>query len=288
MIRRALVGVSGAAALMAATGCGMQLGYSGPPLYAWQDGYVESVDGYAMNEWRPTVPRAAGGGYDYGRNADEWRPTAPWPHDGYVGSEDGYAPLPCTPRPVRYAKRTLGPDGPAGRAGAPGPPSTIPGPPGPPGPPGSTPSAPGPPGAPGSLQPRGAADGPLYSAVQQFHFKPQTAALLERCADKMAQLVDWLKDHPQTALSLRGYLDQQESQRQDTALGEKRAVAVREALIGAGIAPGRIQMVAAGEPTFVCADPTESCLERNRRVEVRLVETIGLRPNTLSGRAENP
>jgi outer membrane protein OmpA-like peptidoglycan-associated protein len=105
----------------------------------------------------------------------------------------------------------------------------------------------------------------------QFHFEPQTADLLEQCADKMAQLVAWLKDHPETALSLRGYLDQRESQRQDAALREQRALAVREALIRAGIAPDRVQEVAAGEPAFLCADPTEACLQRNRRVEVRLV-----------------
>ncbi len=274
MIRRALVGVSGAAALMAATGCGTQIGYSGPPLHAWQDGYVESVDGWARDEWRPTPLWAGGGGYVYGLSADEWRPTAPWPLDCYVTSDEGRPPLPGTPCRLRYAKRTLGPDGQTGRVGPQGPPSTVPGPP-------------GPPGSPGSPGPRGSLDGPLYSSVQ-FHFEPQTAALLERSADKMTHLVAWLKDHPQTALSLRGYLDQRESQRQDAALSEKRAVAVREALIGAGIAPGRIQTVAAGEPTFVCADPTEACLERNRRVEVRLVDTTGLRQSALSGRAEAP
>jgi outer membrane protein OmpA-like peptidoglycan-associated protein len=131
-------------------------------------------------------------------------------------------------------------------------------------------------------------DAPLYSSVQ-FHFEPQTAALLERCAEKMTHLVAWLKDHPETAVSLRGYLDQRETQRQATVLSEQRAAAVREALLGAGIAPGRIQMVAAGEPTFVCAEPTEACLERNRRVDVQLVEIR--RPEAqsmLSARVESP
>jgi hypothetical protein len=136
MIRRVLIGGSGVAALMAAAGCGTHLGYSGPPLYAWQDGYVEVVDGYAVDGSRPAL-RAADGGYVYGVDADEWRPTAPWLHESYVASEEGYAPLPGAPRPLRYAKRTLGPAGPAGRVGAPGPPSTVPGPPGPPGAPGA-------------------------------------------------------------------------------------------------------------------------------------------------------
>jgi hypothetical protein len=156
-IRRALVGVSGAAALMAATGCGTHLGYSGPPLYAWHDGYIQSVDGWELDAWRPTVPPQAPGGYVYGHAVDTWRATSPWPHEGYVQSDDGYAPLPGTPRPVLYAKRTVGPVGPLGRVGPPGPPSTVPGPPGPP----------GPPGLPGSSdpKPRSSADGLLYSSL---------------------------------------------------------------------------------------------------------------------------
>jgi hypothetical protein len=184
-IQRALVGVSGAAALMAATGCGTHVGYSGPPLYAWHDGYVESVDGYALDAWRPTAPPRADRGYDYGHAVDTLRPTTPWPHDGFVASDDGYAPLPGTPRPVLYAKRTVGPVGPAGRVGPPGPPSTVPGPLGPPGAPGAPGSSPpGPADPPGSVKPRSSADGPLYSSVQQFHFEPQKAALLERRAPR--------------------------------------------------------------------------------------------------------
>jgi len=108
--------------------------------------------------------------------------------------------------------------------------------------------------------------------VQQLHFQPETATLLERCSDKMAHLVAWLKDHPQTALSLRGYVDQREAGRQDTALREQRAAVVREALISAGIAPDRIQSAPADETAFLCADTSETCLAMNRRVEVRLLE----------------
>jgi peptidoglycan-associated lipoprotein len=99
--------------------------------------------------------------------------------------------------------------------------------------------------------------------------------LLEQCTRKMARLVVWLNDHPQTTLSLRGYLDQQESQRPDTALRERRAGVVREALVAAGIAPERIRTAAAGEPTLLCAETTEACLAMNRRVEVGLVEANG-------------
>jgi outer membrane protein OmpA-like peptidoglycan-associated protein len=209
-----------AALLMMATGCGARVGYYGPPLYAWSDGYTESADIYG-----PTI---------------------------------------CSPA-VRYLRPTPGPTGPTGAVGPIGQPSVAPGPPGPPGPP-------RPPGPPGVTEPRSSTDGPVYAAVQQLHFEPQTASLLERCANKMAHLAAWLAVHPQTTLSLRGYVDQREFDRQDTALREQRAAAVREGFIRAGIAPERIQLLSAGETTFLCADPSETCLAMNRRVEVRLIE----------------
>jgi peptidoglycan-associated lipoprotein len=110
--------------------------------------------------------------------------------------------------------------------------------------------------------------------VQQLHFEPETATLLGRCADKMAHLVAWLKDHAQTALSLRGYVDQRESERQDMALREQRAAVVRDALIQAGVAPERIQLASTREIAFLCADTSEACLAMNRRVEVRLMEPV--------------
>ncbi|HZO43809.1 MAG TPA: OmpA family protein [Methylomirabilota bacterium] len=108
--------------------------------------------------------------------------------------------------------------------------------------------------------------------MQQVHFEPETAALLGRCADKMAHLVAWLNDHPQTTLSLRGYVDQRESERQEMSLREQRASVVRDALIEAGIAPERIELATAGESTFLCAETSEACLAMNRRVEVRLMQ----------------
>ena len=88
----------------------------------------------------------------------------------------------------------------------------------------------------------------------------------------MAHLVAWLTDHPQTTLSLRGYVDQREFERQDTALRAERAAVVRDALIQAGIAPERIELASADETAFLCADTSEACLAMNRRVEVRLIE----------------
>jgi OOP family OmpA-OmpF porin len=108
--------------------------------------------------------------------------------------------------------------------------------------------------------------------VQQLHFEPETAVLLQRCGDKMAHLVAWMKDHPQTSLTLSGYVDQRESERQETALRERRAAVVRDTLVEAGIAVERIELVPAGAAAFLCADASEDCLAMNRRVEVRLME----------------
>jgi peptidoglycan-associated lipoprotein len=49
-------------------------------------------------------------------------------------------------------------------------------------------------------------------------------------------------------------------------LGEKRARAVRAALIAAGVAPERLQIVTYGKFVQVCTANTEKCRQLNRRV----------------------
>ena len=54
----------------------------------------------------------------------------------------------------------------------------------------------------------------------------------------------------------------------DPRLTERRVRAVRDALVAAGVAPERIQTGPLGERQPLCRQPTATCQEANRRVEV--------------------
>src|SRR5215212_6015188 len=138
--------------LGAVTGCS-SMGYIGPNLYAYQDGYVDKAEvqrGRGVWEGLPCNPRAA-----Y---------IQPGP-DGAMG-----------PAGPAGGPGAAGPAGPAGPAGIRGPQ----GPQGPSGPAGGS-------GPRGSIAPDG-----RWSSLENVQFEYKQAAIQSKCADKIAKLVTWM------------------------------------------------------------------------------------------------
>jgi outer membrane protein OmpA-like peptidoglycan-associated protein len=92
------------------------------------------------------------------------------------------------------------------------------------------------------------------------------------CEEKIALVASWAARHPGDRLVLHGFVDERERLAGDNALAAARAAAVRAALIGRGVAPGRIDLAGGDAPEAVCRERTERCRELSRRVEVRLAQ----------------
>jgi hypothetical protein len=69
---------------------------------------------------------------------------------------------------------------------------------------------------------------------------------------------------------IEGYSDERDSAEYNLALGERRANAARNALISAGVASGRLQIVSYGKEAQICTQETESCWQQNRRAAFSL------------------
>lgn len=69
---------------------------------------------------------------------------------------------------------------------------------------------------------------------------------------------------------LEGNCDEFGSDEYNFALGLKRANAVKSALVAEGIKEDSISMVSLGEGNPTCAEKTQECWAKNRRVEVKL------------------
>jgi peptidoglycan-associated lipoprotein len=54
------------------------------------------------------------------------------------------------------------------------------------------------------------------------------------------------------------------------ALGENRANAAKQALVGAGVGPDRIRTVSYGKEKPFCTEHNESCWQQNRRAQFSL------------------
>jgi peptidoglycan-associated lipoprotein len=65
--------------------------------------------------------------------------------------------------------------------------------------------------------------------------------------------------------SVEGHADSRGTNQYNLALGERRANAVKDYLVGLGIAADRLVVVSKGEETPLCTEETESCWQRNRR-----------------------
>jgi len=85
---------------------------------------------------------------------------------------------------------------------------------------------------------------------------------------KLDQLAQFLTDHPERRVQIDGFTDSVGTESYNLDLSQRRADAVRSALIGRGIAPSRIGTQGYGQE-FPVADNTDSGgRQLNRRVEV--------------------
>ncbi len=108
--------------------------------------------------------------------------------------------------------------------------------------------------------------------VVYFAYDSSAVGTAER--PKLEALANYLKAHPAYSVLVEGHCDQRGSEEYNRALGERRALAVKDYLVGLGIDPSRIDTISYGEDRPVIANPkTEADYQKNRRAEF----VIGIR-----------
>jgi peptidoglycan-associated lipoprotein len=75
----------------------------------------------------------------------------------------------------------------------------------------------------------------------------------------------WLAKWPQTKIRIDGHCDERGTEEYNIALGDRRAVTVRDYLTSLGVSEGRIQTVSLGKESPFCTATGESCWAQNRR-----------------------
>ncbi len=73
-------------------------------------------------------------------------------------------------------------------------------------------------------------------------------------------------------IKIEGNCDEFGTDEYNYALGLKRAKAVKDSIVAQGMDGSRMVMVSLGESSPVCTEPNDSCYDRNRRVDIRLVK----------------
>lgn len=91
----------------------------------------------------------------------------------------------------------------------------------------------------------------------------------------MQKLAEFLRNNPKRSVSVEGFTDSTGSDSFNQALSERRAHAVRAALIDLGVEPSRIRSQGYGEAYPVANNDTPSGRQLNRRVEVVISDDSG-------------
>ena len=87
---------------------------------------------------------------------------------------------------------------------------------------------------------------------------------------KVQAVADFMRSSKQNVI-IAGFTDERGTEEYNRGLGERRALAVREKLIGMGIGGGRVQTVSFGEEMPVSSGGGEAAWAANRRAEFGII-----------------
>jgi outer membrane protein OmpA-like peptidoglycan-associated protein len=110
----------------------------------------------------------------------------------------------------------------------------------------------------------------LNSETVYFAFDSSTIPGQER--GKLAQVSDWMKANPGRSLFLAGHADKRGTPEYNRALGERRALAVREYLVGLGLPATSLYTNSYGADRPAVEGDTEDAYAKNRRVQIGVIE----------------
>ncbi|MBT8329973.1 MAG: OmpA family protein [Desulfofustis sp.] len=104
------------------------------------------------------------------------------------------------------------------------------------------------------------------SGLVPVYFDFDQAIIRPDMADRMILNAEYLKQVPNTVI-IEGNCDDRGTKEYNLALGEKRAINVRDYLIDLGVEPGKIRTVSYGEERPLFFEQTDFAWSQNRRAD---------------------
>lgn len=107
--------------------------------------------------------------------------------------------------------------------------------------------------------------------LENVYFDFAKATLRPESYPSLNELVDLLKAKPTMTIEVGGHTDDVGDDQSNMVLSQQRADAVRNYLIGKGIASGRVQAKGYGETEPVASGTSDEARQKNRRTEVKIL-----------------
>ncbi|MGO9640116.1 MAG: peptidoglycan-associated lipoprotein Pal [Candidatus Acidiferrales bacterium] len=101
--------------------------------------------------------------------------------------------------------------------------------------------------------------------VQDAYFDLDKADIREDARQALANTAQFLREHPEVKVVIEGHCDERGSTEYNLVLGDRRAAAVKQFLVSAGISADRMNTVSYGKEKPFCSEHDETCWQQNRR-----------------------
>lgn len=106
---------------------------------------------------------------------------------------------------------------------------------------------------------------PEVFKLDTVHFAFDSSVVKEEEKSKVGDVAEHLKSDPTAAVEIEGHCDERGTEEYNRSLGERRALALREALIGDGIAATKVVTISYGKDKPENPGHDEAAWKENRR-----------------------
>jgi peptidoglycan-associated lipoprotein len=110
---------------------------------------------------------------------------------------------------------------------------------------------------------------PLSNRIVYFEY--DSSSVRQEDQETLAAHAAYLGEHPNATVRLEGHTDERGSREYNLALGERRALSIRQILMLQGAGIHQFQVTSFGEERLAVEGSDESALQQNRRVEIKYV-----------------
>jgi peptidoglycan-associated lipoprotein len=100
--------------------------------------------------------------------------------------------------------------------------------------------------------------GDAFFDYDKAEIRPESRAVLQKNAD-------FMKKWASVVVSVEGHCDVRGSSEYNLALGSRRAGAVKDYMVGLGVAANRVTVLSKGKEQPFCTEESEACWQQNRR-----------------------
>ena len=129
---------------------------------------------------------------------------------------------------------------------------------------------PPPPPPPAEVQPVITIEKRIAQDVQDAYFDYDKTDIRSDASGVLTQnaaaLKTILNDFPGQSINIEGHCDERGSAEYNTGLGDRRASAAKDFLVGLGVPADRLKTISYGKERPQCTEQEESCWQKNRRV----------------------